>query len=137
MKESTKAIIRTIILEDESLTTHERETLLHFLKHGTIRFDDISEKSMLLTANGAAEALGMSTDTFKGIRDQAALIGLKELCGVEVTPHTVMFSRVHLARYSLGEYDLCWRGKPPSPKSTSSHLVEASWVVPFTLEAVH
>lgn len=137
MNESIKAIFHTIILKEESLTTLERESLLHFLKHGTIRFDDISGKSMLLTAKDAAKVLGMSTDTFKKIRDQAALIGLKELCGVEVTPGNFMYSRVHLARYSLGEYDLCWRGKPPAPKSTSSHLVEASWVVPFTLEAVH
>jgi len=136
MKESTKAILRTIILEEDSLTTHERETLLYFLKNGTIRFDDISAKEMLLTANAAAKALGVSPDTFKKIRDQAARVGVKELCGVETTPGNFMFSRLHLARFSLGEYDLCWRRKSPLVTS-GSYCVTADLVFPFALEAVY
>jgi hypothetical protein len=95
-------------VSDEALTLEERDALHQFSKTGVIRFLDIASVPLMLNATKAAELLGVSSETFKKIRDQAAAVGVTELCGVELTPGNFLFSRVDLVRLSQGEFRLHW-----------------------------
>lgn len=108
MSPSTKAILDALVVSDESLTLEERDALHQFSRHGTIRFVDIKATPLSLNATKAADLVGVSSETFKKVRDQAAIVGVAELCGVEMTPGNFMFSRIDLVRLSRGEFDLHW-----------------------------
>lgn len=112
---STKAILDALVISDESLTLSERDALHQFAKQGIIRFVDITSVPLMLNATKAAELLGVSPDTFRKIRDQAASAGVDELQGVEITPGNYMFSRVDLVRLAQGEFQLHW-SSPSRPK---------------------
>lgn len=107
MQETTQAILRAIMLGDPTLTESDRRALCSFIE--AKRFNVVvAEGCLMLNATKAAEFLGVSTDTFKRIRDRAEERGVKELCGVELTPSNFMFSRIALIRLSQGEFDLDW-----------------------------
>lgn len=108
MSPSTKAVLDAIVMSDESLTLQQRDALHQFVKQGVIRFVDVQSTPLMLNATKAAELLGVSMETFKKVRDQAAFAGVEELRGVEITPGNFMFSRIDLVRLSLGEFDLKW-----------------------------
>lgn len=108
MSPSTRAILDALIITDASLTVQERDALHQFATKGLIRFIDIRSVPLMLNATKAAELLGVSPETFKKLRDQAAIAGVEELVGVEITPGNYLFSRVDLVRLSLGELDLKW-----------------------------
>lgn len=130
MSPSTKAILEALIISDESLTLEERDALHQFAKMGVIRFVDITSVPLLLNATKAAELLGVSPETFKKIRDQAATMGLDELCGVEMTPGNFMFSRVELVRFSQGQFQLLWSPairQKPSMASVAINSVNADF----------
>lgn len=105
---STKAILDALVVNDESLTLEERDALHQFSKTGIIRFLEITSVPLMLNATKAAELLGVSPETFKKIRDQAAAVGVVELCGVEMTPGNFLFSRVDLVRFSQGQIHVPW-----------------------------
>ena len=81
--------------------------MAQFAENGFIHVVKI-EGPLMLNAKASAELLGMSTDTFMKIRRQAQLRGIEELCGVELVPGSLMFSRIALVRLSTGEFDLDW-----------------------------
>src|SRR5208283_3591570 len=84
--------------------------LAQFVETGIIHFVKI-DGTFMLTARDSAELLGISPESFLKIRKQAELRGIKELCGEEVVPGCLMWSRIALVRFSLGEFDLGWPEK--------------------------
>ena len=101
-------MLDALVVSDDSLTLKERDALHQFSKLGIIRFVDVVSVPLLLNSTKAAELLGVSPETFKKVRDQAAIVGVEELCGVEITPGNIMFSRIELVRFSQGEFFLTW-----------------------------
>lgn len=107
MQETSSAILRAIMLADPTLTGPERKALHQFLETGLISVV-VAEGPLLFTAVKAAEFVGVSTDTFRKIRDQAARRSIRDLCGVEITPGNYMFERVALIKFSQGKFGLDW-----------------------------
>jgi hypothetical protein len=107
MQETTKAVLRALALSDSTLSLKEREALAQFVENGSIHTVKI-EGPLMLNAKDSAEFLGTSTDSFLKVRRQAEVKGIEELCGEELVPGSLFFSRVALVRLSNGEFDLDW-----------------------------
>ena len=99
--------MRALALSDSSLSVKEKEALVQFAENGFIHVVKI-EGPLMLNAKDSSELLGMSTDSFFKIRKQAQLRGIEELCGEELIPGSLFFSRIALVRLSNGEFDLDW-----------------------------
>jgi len=109
MRESTKSVLRAVA-GDDTLFPSEVQALIQFAETGLITFMRL-EGSLLLNSKNSSEFLGVSTDSFGDMKKQASVIGLKELCGQEVTPDNYMFSRISLARFAAGDLSLNWPKK--------------------------
>lgn len=137
MKDLTNSLIKIALQNDIELSDAKRAALEHFLENGVIKFVELRQGPLLVTAKAAAELLGVSTDTFKKIRVRAAELGIDELCGEEITPGTIMYSRLALLRFAIGDYRSRWQ--PPSQESeghaaTFNAIADASVAV-MTMEA--
>lgn len=120
MSPLTRDLINCALVNDTGLTPAERECLGHYLQHGAFKFIEVEAGPLLLPAIHAAKYLGISPESFKKIRNRAAILGRSELCGIETTPGTVLFQRHVLAKFSRGEIDLHWNAKyPPQAVSTA------------------